>query len=86
MGRVIAYNRIRTRWMRLWWRWDKSSKPEAALDLRISPATWLRLFYFRHRPKAWYTHEVNRGWSTRKGRIIFDWPSFYPNEVPPWVA
>ena len=69
---------IRTRWLKFWWRWDKGSKPETALDVRLTPERWLRLFYFRHRPRAWYENEVKRENPPRKGRIIFDWPSVYP--------
>ena len=75
---------IRTRWLKFWWRWDKGSKPESALDVRVLPSRWLRLFYFRHRPKWWYEHsvELTRGWGqARKGRILFDGPSMYDDVV-----
>lgn len=63
-----------TKWF---WTWDHTSKPEWAVDIRVSAIWWLRLFYFRYRPLA---RRLDPNVSRDLPRFVIDTPKFYEDD------
>lgn len=65
--------KLRTYWLKIFWRWNLDSKPETAIDVRVTPRWWLRLFYFRYRP-----HSYRR--ALLLSTVLYEGPVFYEDQ------